>query len=170
MKKLLAAGGFFLLLFLAGAVWAFVRFQAPVPVPQPIAFDHQRHMKEEMSCTDCHAQVEKSPHAGFPMVQQCMLCHGEAQGTHPDEPKVREAADSGGQIAWQQVNRLPGHVYFSHAAHTKFAKMDCKECHGDMSQMTEPVISPQILHLDMGRCMACHQEKNAWNECITCHK
>ncbi len=169
MKKLLAAGGL-VVLMAAGGGGAYVWSKRPVPVQQPIAFDHQRHMKEEMSCTDCHAQAEKSAHAGFPMVQQCMLCHGEAQGKHPDEPKVREAADGGRQIAWQQVNQLAGHVYFSHVAHTGYAKMDCAECHGNMKELAVPVSVPQIRGLTMSQCMACHQEKGAETNCLSCHK
>jgi len=143
---------------------------SPKPVVQPIKFSHQRHMKEEMTCLDCHAKADKSPYATFPTVQQCMLCHEEKKGDDPEEPKVREAAESGNGIPWEQVNRLPGHVYFSHAGHVKFAKMECTECHGKMADMSEPVTTSQIRNLDMTTCMACHDAKGARNECITCHK
>jgi c(7)-type cytochrome triheme protein len=99
-----------------------------------------------------------------------MLCHTDAQGRHPDEPKIREYAGRSEAIPWVQVNRVVGHVYFSHAAHVVYAKMECAECHGEMKDKTEPVTTPQVAHLDMTRCMACHEERGASNDCLRCHK
>jgi c(7)-type cytochrome triheme protein len=89
----------------------------------------------------------------------------------PEEKRVRtEYWDAGREMAWVRVNRLPGTVYFSHAAHVAYGKMDCRECHGDMAQAAEPVTSSQIEGLDMGRCMACHRERSVGADCFTCHK
>lgn len=139
-------------------------------VAQPIAFDHARHAKENLACEDCHAEVSKGPYATFPSLQKCLLCHKEAQGTHPDEPKLRELAGKNEEVAWITVNRLPGHVYFSHAAHVRFAKLECAQCHGDMSQSTAPPARSQVEHLTMERCMECHTERGASNDCLACHK
>ncbi|MBI4568836.1 MAG: cytochrome c3 family protein [Planctomycetes bacterium] len=141
-------------------------------VVQPIAFNHQMHIKgkEEMACKDCHRMVEKGPHATLPSVNQCMLCHEEAKGKHADEPKIRQYAEKKEEIPWVQVNHVVGHVYFSHAAHVSWAKIDCSECHGDMKNRTEPVTHPQVDHLNMDRCVACHEERGASNDCLTCHK
>ena len=143
--------------------------RAPEPVEQPIAFDHARHA-EELSCLDCHARADEGPYATLPLVSACLLCHAEAQGDHPDEPKIRELAETRGEIPWVRVNRLPGHVYFSHEAHVRWARMECAACHGDMTQATEPVTESQIDDLTMGRCMACHAERGAANDCLACHK
>ena len=140
------------------------------PVVQPIAFNHKRHLAEGLSCKDCHKRAETGPHATIPPVKACMLCHSEAKGTDPEEAKVRAFAEAGHDIPWIQVNRLPGHVYFSHAAHVGYAKMDCAECHGDMKDRTEPVTVSQIGHLTMDRCMTCHQSKGVSLDCLRCHK
>ena len=137
---------------------------------QPIRFDHARHMKEDMKCTDCHQEAARSPYATFPSIKACLMCHKEAKGTDPEEPKVREFAKAGHEIPWIQVNRLPGHVYFSHGMHVAMGKMDCAECHGDMKQVNQPVETPQISHLTMAKCQACHETRHVANECLTCHK
>lgn len=140
------------------------------PVAQPIAFDHARHAEEELGCLDCHKTAESSPHAGLPRIAACLLCHSEAKGQHPDEPRVREYAERKAEIPWVQVNRLPGHVYFSHAMHVKLAKMECAECHGDMAKASAPPATSQIEHLSMSRCMECHEQLGATNDCLACHK
>jgi hypothetical protein len=155
---------------IAAASWELSYHPRPGPVVQPLAFDHKRHTAEDIACKDCHKRVQDSPYATFPKLKQCLLCHLEAKGNHPDEPKIREYAKEGKQIPWVQVNRLPGHVYFTHAAHVKYAKMDCKECHGDMKERTEPVTVSQIERLDMYTCMGCHVENNVSTDCLRCHK
>lgn len=140
------------------------------PIVQPIAFDHARHGAEDLGCLDCHKTAETSPHASLPLIASCLLCHAEPKGESPEEAKVREYAERREEIPWVQVNRMPGHVYFSHAVHAKLAKMDCAECHGDMSSAKEPVTVSQVGHLTMRRCMECHFEKGASNDCLACHK
>jgi len=137
---------------------------------QPIAFDHARHHAEDLGCLDCHGTAESSPYAALPKIASCLLCHEEPKGDSPEEARVREFAERKEEIPWIQVNRMPGHVYFSHAVHVKLAKMDCAECHGDMSAATAPVSTSQIGHLTMRRCMECHAETGASNDCLACHK
>ena len=139
-------------------------------VAQPIAFDHARHTEEGLACLDCHARAQSSPYAGVPLVKACMLCHAEPQGENPEEPKVREYAERGEPIPWVRVNRLPGHVYFSHEAHVRWGEMECAECHGDVASSTQPLVRSQIEHLTMERCMSCHSEQGASNDCLACHK
>jgi c(7)-type cytochrome triheme protein len=99
-----------------------------------------------------------------------MLCHNEPKGTHPDEPRIRELAAAGREIPWVRVNRLPGHVYFSHEAHVTYAAMDCSECHGPMKQESAPITTSQIGALTMGRCVACHRSRGVRDDCSVCHK
>lgn len=139
-------------------------------VAQPIAFDHARHIQEEMTCAQCHNGVDNSSYATLPTIQTCLLCHKEAKGTHPDEPKIRAYVEAGQEIPWIQVNRVAGHVYFSHGMHVKLGKLECSQCHGDMSAATRPVGESQIDHLTMSGCMNCHEEKGVNQECLTCHK
>lgn len=142
----------------------------PPAVEQPLRFNHKRHVDEGMACTDCHSRAATSPQAGHPLIKTCMLCHQEPKGDTPDEAKLREFAAAGRQIPWVTVNRMPGHVYFSHEAHLTYGKLDCAECHGDVKSRETPTIEPQVSHLDMRACMSCHAARGASNDCITCHK
>lgn len=147
-------------------------FRKKTHVIQPMTFSHKKHAEEvESTCIDCHKQVEKQHSATTPLVKDCMECHFEAEGKDPNEPRIRdEYNEHDKEIPWIQVNRLPGHIYFSHAAHVKLGKMECKECHGEVEKMKDPISTPSISKLTMTKCMACHEEKKANNECLTCHK
>jgi len=151
---------------------AAVQFLSPrVKVQQPIAFDHAAHIKaEDMDCKDCHRFADKSPYATLPKLKDCADCHSEPQGKSPEEPKVREYLEAGKEIPWVIVNRLPGHVYFSHRAHVAFGEMKCWDCHRDMRKVSQPVSETDIGHLSMSKCMACHKEKKVEDACTTCHK
>ncbi len=140
-------------------------------VKQPLAFDHQAHIKaEELECTDCHRFAAKGVHASLPKMKDCADCHSQPQGKNPDEPKVREYEEEGREIQWVTVNKLPGHVYFSHRAHVGFAEMKCWDCHQDMRKVSKPVTKSDIGYLTMSKCMECHKEKNVKQDCATCHK
>ncbi|MBI2922880.1 MAG: cytochrome c3 family protein [Planctomycetes bacterium] len=173
-RILVAAGIAALVVLVGGGVFAYSRYKAlPDPVTQPVLFNHKIHMDEKLglTCDSCHKGVNEGPHATIPAVATCIkLCHTDPQGTSPEEPKLREAAAKGNAIPWIQVNKLPGHVYFSHVQHVKFAKMDCKECHGEMKDRTEPVSQTQTSRLDMDTCIDCHQEKGVSTDCLRCHK
>ena len=139
-------------------------------VEQPLRFDHALHAEEELGCLDCHLHAEEGPYAALPSLESCLLCHEEAQGEDPEEPRVREFAERDEPIPWVGVNRLVGHVYFSHAPHVVRAKMDCSECHGAMATRHEVVDQSQVDRLTMKACMDCHAERGASNDCLSCHK
>lgn len=141
----------------------------PVPVKQPMALSHKRHMEADMKCMTCHPGAEEQALAQFPTVSDCMDCHGKARGSHPDEPKVRLYAERKEEIPWVRVDRLPGHVHFSHALHVTSVGMKCEECHRDILKATMPLAVPDI-HLKMEDCMHCHRERKANNQCTACHK
>jgi c(7)-type cytochrome triheme protein len=136
-----------------------------------LAFDHAAHIKaEDMDCKDCHRFADKTPHATLPKLKDCADCHSEPQGKNPEEPKVREYLEAGKEIPWIVVNKLPGHVYFSHRAHVAFGQMKCWDCHRDMRKVSQPVSKPDIDYLSMSKCIACHKERKAEYACTTCHK
>ena len=122
-----------------------------------------------MKCLTCHPGAEDQALAQFPIVPDCIDCHGKAMGNHPDEPKVRVFAEHGEEIPWIRVDRLPGHVYFSHAAHVSLAKMQCEDCHQGILSATLAMTSPDISQT-MSDCMRCHSERKASNQCKVCHK
>jgi hypothetical protein len=143
--------------------------RALAPVKQPMALSHKRHMEADMKCVTCHPGAEDQALAQFPTVADCMDCHGKARGNHPDEPKVRVYAERGQEIPWVRVDRLPGHVYFSHATHVTLAKMKCEDCHLGILSATLALTLPDE-HQTMEDCMRCHRERKASNQCKSCHK
>ena len=155
----------------AGAGWMLTRASAPPPIEQPIAFSHKVHVQgEELECRDCHEGARTSAHAGYPDLRNCVECHREAEGDHPDEPKIREFAKKGTQIPWVPVNRNAGHVYFSHRAHVIFAEMECAECHGKVEELDEPPTHPRPELHSMDACVDCHRQREASLECAACHQ
>ena len=171
----------FFLLFFILSVFIFMsigiggRYFTKESVKQPIFFNHKAHIEaEEMECTDCHIYVEKHPHATIPLISVCIDCHSEPpedmdERYKEEEEKVRKYADGGKQIPWIKVNRMPGHVYFSHKAHVVWAEMECKDCHRDYTKVEKPVSKPDI-HLDMYDCIDCHERKKAEVDCLVCHR
>jgi len=143
--------------------------RGPAPVKQPMAMSHKRHMEADMKCITCHPGAEDQVLAQFPTVVDCMDCHHKAKGDHPDEPLVRQYAERKQEIPWVRVDRLAGHVYFSHGPHVTLAKMKCEECHLGILAAERPLVLPDIF-MSMADCMRCHHEKQASNQCTACHK
>ena len=146
----------------------------PTPAPaQPIAFNHELHAgAQKIECVACHVGAESAANASLPPLRLCLTCHMRPQGNPPSaaEQRVRELAGKRGPFRWIQVNRNPGHVYFSHAAHTVSAGMPCAACHGDVTSWRSPPRLPEPRLHDMDTCMACHRERGASNSCTTCHR
>jgi Cytochrome c7 and related cytochrome c len=134
---------------------------------QPIAFPHKTHLAKGATCTDCHETVERGPIAGIPSVKICMTCHSQIATTKPLIKEVTAYSDKGVEIPWQRVYGFPheSHVRFNHAPHIR-ANVDCKSCHGDLAAMT---VAERVVDHNMGFCVTCHREKNASNDCLTCH-
>ena len=136
---------------------------------QPLPMSHKRHIAKDMKCRACHQGVEGEAAASFPTLADCMDCHKTPQGEVPSEPQVRAFATGVQDLAWVRLNRLAGHVYFSHAAHVTLGRVRCEACHRDMSQVDQAPTEADV-HLDMGACVACHREGGASLDCLACHK
>jgi hypothetical protein len=130
---------------------------------------HKRHLDKQMKCRACHQGVEGEARASFPTLADCMDCHKTQQGQEPAEPEVRAFAARGQELSWVRLNHLPGHVYFSHAAHVTLDRMKCEACHRDMTAVNEAVPEADV-HLDMSDCVACHRDEHASVDCLACHK
>jgi len=156
---------------------------------QPIAFPHDKHAGiNGIDCKYCHNSVTKSKHAGIPTVNVCMNCHkqinGEGKPFAGEIQKIYAAAgwDPSGAgkyigkenpIVWNKVHVLPDHVYFNHSQHVVVGGIDCKQCHGDMTQMNETAKVQPVEELNkiegnikltkptltMGWCIECHGAK-----------
>ncbi len=162
---------------------------------QPIAFPHAIHTGTNgIDCKYCHNSVTKSKSAGLPTVNVCMNCHKQINGRTPEQQeqiaKIYSAAgwDPEGmsysgktkEIVWNKVHVLPDHVYFNHSQHVVVGGIDCKQCHGDMTKMTETVKVQPVSELNkvegnialtkptltMGWCIECHGEKEISNGSI----
>jgi hypothetical protein len=144
---------------------------AVVPV-QPVSFDHALHAgREKIGCTTCHAGAERKAVAGLPPLATCLSCHMKPQGEpRPSEAAVRKLAAMGRPVAWVQVTRNPGHVYFSHRAHVALGRMSCVECHGDVTGWRSPPVEPEARLTSMTECQGCHRRTGASLSCATCHR
>jgi hypothetical protein len=134
---------------------------------QPIPFPHKTHIEKQAMCTDCHETVERGPIAGIPSVRTCMTCHSQIATERPLIKEVTSYMERGIDIPWQRVYGFPheAHVRFNHAPHIR-AQVDCSTCHGDVSKMT---VADRAVDHTMGFCVNCHRQKNAPNDCLTCH-
>ena len=134
---------------------------------QPIPFPHKVHIAKKAECVDCHESVEKGPIAGIPSVKTCMICHSQIATDRPLIKQVTSYSEKGVEIPWQRVYGFTqeAHVKFNHAPHIR-AKVDCAQCHGDVSKMT---VADRAVDHNMGFCVTCHRQKNAPNDCLTCH-
>ena len=134
---------------------------------QPIPFPHKTHIAKKAECVDCHESVEKGPIAGIPSVKTCMICHSQIATDKPLIKQVTGYADKGIEIPWQRVYGFTreAHVRFNHAPHIR-AKVACATCHGDVANQT---VAERVVDHNMGFCVNCHTQKNASNDCLTCH-
>lgn len=156
---------------------------------QPIVFPHNVHAGiNGIDCKYCHNSVEKSKSAGIPTVNVCMNCHKQINGENkPYAGEVKKIYAAAGwnpsgpgkytgktkPIVWNKVHVLPDHVYFNHSQHVVVGGIDCKQCHGDMTKMSEAVKVQPVEELNkiegniklskptltMGWCIECHGAK-----------
>ena len=113
-------------------------------------FSHKKHAPLKLPCTGCHAGAEAQGQAGFPALEKCQVCH----------------KDLALKIPSNRVYKLPDFVIFSHSRHWN-AKIDCRTCHGDVSQQDTVSV---FRSTKMFACVECHKEKNATQVCTACHE
>jgi hypothetical protein len=140
----------------------------PTEVAQPFpAFSHQIHLSKGATCTDCHTAVETGPRAGLPSISTCMICHSQIATERPAIQQMTAQAEKGIDFNWNRVYAYfpESHVRFEHAPHIR-AKVECSTCHGNQSEQT---LARRAVNMDMGFCVNCHKQKQASNDCLTCH-
>jgi mono/diheme cytochrome c family protein len=136
---------------------------------QPIAYSHEVHAgKLGIQCVYCHTGTLQSRTAMIPSANVCMNCHkAVAEGPITGTAEIQKIYDANGwdgsaytgethPIEWVKVHNLPDHVYFSHQQHYVVGKVDCVECHGDMTKET---VGVQNAKLTMGWCLDCHNTR-----------
>lgn len=135
---------------------------------QPIEFPHDIHIAKGLTCTEaCHESVTKGPVAGLPSVNTCLTCHSVIATDKERIKTITAMSEKGLDLAWQRVYKFaePAHVKFNHAPHIRNG-VECSTCHGDIAHQT---VAQRNVTLGMGFCVSCHREKNAPNDCLTCH-
>lgn len=134
---------------------------------QPFPFSHRIHLEKGLACTDCHEGVERGPRAGLPSINTCMICHSQIATERPLIQQLTKLQESGVDLAWQRVYDYTreAHVRFEHAPHIK-AGTQCSTCHGNQAEQT---VAVRAVNMDMAFCVNCHKQKQASNDCLTCH-
>ena len=153
----------------AALIAANARSDAPPapPAADDVPFDHSIHAGAYgIPCLDCHAYADKSPVAGVPSGRKCMGCHKFVAKDNPTVQKLAARVAAGQPLRWTRVFTLPDFIYFSHRMHVR-ADVACAACHGDMAAAKTIT---QDEPFTMGRCLACHEERGATRECLSCHK
>ena len=119
-------------------------------------------------CMNCHKQInEYTGEKEHPLVtaegvtvngtEQIKLLYKYA-GWDPVAKKYN--LDKNGNIdakpvQWVKIHNLPDHVYFNHSQHVKVGKVQCQQCHGQITEMDEVF---QFAPLSMGWCINCHRQ------------
>ncbi len=137
-------------------------------VKQPIAFNHRIHAENDLECLDCHQLYEEHASSGKPSLEVCSACHEDPLGESQEEAKLREYLESGKEVEWQRLYRVPEDVFFSHRRHVVLGEIECQTCHGDIGNSPRPPKRP--VEITMKKCMKCHDERKADNDCLACHR
>ncbi len=133
---------------------------------QPIPFSHKVHAGTlQLPCEFCHAMSKSGETVAIPRAPMCMQCHRTIDTSDPGVQRLATYAKSGSIIPWVRIYQLPSFVNFSHKIHLANGAT-CQECHG---QVAERERLYKEVDISMARCMRCHEEKKASNDCSTCH-
>lgn len=127
-------------------------------LPDEVKFEHTVHIAAEVSCTECHAEMDRGGGRATLTMEFCMKCH--------------ESRKSHAGVATSGVTAL------------QFAKNECSVCHSELSLESPPLFrdgmriahdSPQVwmqVHgaesrVDPAYCVICHTNQE---DCQTCHR
>ena len=166
---------------------------SPVLFPDqqlPLRFFHDKHLAEEMECSDCHEAAAESVRASDVLVpiglegeETCTMCHDLEEGAEADPPaacatchtnsyeptfpKGVESYASDQALSKPAATIIPlPRIKMNYKIHIDKG-IPCSTCHGDMTDI-------QVATRDnslpvMGKCMECHDGQQASSECRTCH-
>jgi hypothetical protein len=142
---------------------------ADAGVPNEIAFDHRLHAGTyQMPCLSCHVYASESPVAGLPSGRKCMGCHKFVAKEKPAVKLLAERVAAGEPLRWRRVFAVPDFIYFSHRVHVGASPpVACSECHGAIAAAA---VVQQERPFTMGRCLECHESRQARLDCLACHK
>lgn len=176
---------FFWVGVIASLIVGWVAFPALIQSKQkqPAYFSHLKHGDDvSLKCEDCHTFRTDGSFAGIPSLAKCLECHASAQGSSKEEADLVKLADKlkkeNKNIPWLIYSKQPDHVFFSHAAHVKMSKLECRSCHSSVGGKTDrnppyhykwiSGYAPEVMSMET--CETCHEKKGKSNACFTCHK
>jgi len=182
--------GFVALLFIGWIIFPALLYSEK---QQPIDFSHKLHVDEVGECEGCHFFRDDGSFSGIPKLENCIECHEEPLGEHPEEARlIREYIEPGKEVPWHVYSLQPDCVFFSHAAHVKMAEQECATCHGPIGELdhTKPYQRNRITgysrdiwgysiagfkknswdRMKMDDCAECHEKNGTNNACFVCHK
>jgi hypothetical protein len=99
-------------------------------------------------CMNCHSAISEGPITGKTEIAKIY----DAVGWDVD---TREYTGETKPIKWVKVHNLPDHVYFNHSQHVKVGEVECKTCHGPVTEMG---VAEQFAPLTMSWCIDCHNK------------
>ncbi len=140
-------------------------------IEQPIAFNHKKHIDNNVPCNFCHRYYETTRAAGIPSVQVCITCHEDVMYVTPEKAKIQHYYRERKSIPWKQIYQVPDYVFFSHRLHVVAGKVECSQCHGPVTTREQP-FTRQPIPVKMKRCIECHKNNRVIAnpyECIRCH-
>ena len=140
-------------------------------------FPHALHVKEDVTCTTCHAGVEKSETVDekyLPSMMLCQTCHNEleavnyCQDCHAAGEKLIPANH---KMDWRQAHGLASQLQDDcKMCHTE---QQCFDCHAN-DNLDRTVHPFNYVHNHMidarnkrDNCYTCHEELES---CVTCHR
>jgi menaquinone reductase, multiheme cytochrome c subunit len=200
-------GAYIILFFIIGVAASMVLGWAIFPKllysskGQPFDFNHKLHLEQVDDCASCHFFREDGSFSGSPTLAECIDCHSEKIGASEDEAIfVEQYVYKEREVPWLKYARQPDCVFFSHAAHTFGAKLECMTCHGDIgnSESLRPYQENRITgysrdiwghniagikrntsdRMKMDDCAQCHETagihdssvQTGRDACFVCHK
>jgi hypothetical protein len=139
-----------------------------VPSPGEVPMNHQLHAGQyQIPCLACHVDADRSSSAGIPSARKCMGCHKLVARERPGVQILARRLEQGQGLRWTRVYAVPDFIYFSHRVHV-LKGVDCEACHPGVASSV--AVDPSAPAFTMGRCLECHQARNATQDCLACHK
>lgn len=141
--------------------------------PQPLVYQHSKHISAGATCLYCHAGASRGAVAGLPSLAKCMGCHTNINPQDPADQKDIDLLvkywEEKRPVQWIKINDQPDFVQFNHRPHVA-AGVACETCHGNVSQMNYA----QAYNHNMGWCLSCHRQQAPEKvarliDCATCH-
>jgi hypothetical protein len=146
----------------------------------PLNFSHSLHLsKADLSCDDCHENAPDSQSSLdnlIPTEEACDGCH-PIDRDQPDKqtaagkPPARCVACHQGfdaKTGFVARVKIPSpNLKFNHKRHVDKG-VSCETCHGDLKKDKVGLATREQLP-KMGLCLTCHDNKEAPDQCSTCH-